>query len=380
MRIGINGRILVPGRTGVGRYLENLLRIWARNPAHRFLVYHTDDPLEPTNRELLATGSLEDRPVPRPWGSYHLWHNVALPRALVRDHADFFFSPDYFAPMTLPRGLPFSLTVHDVSYLAHPEWFSWQYRIYCALNSTRPARRAPLLFTISEFQRTEIVRRLSVPQDRVVVTPLAADPRFRPGDGSPLDGSRLGITGPYFLYVGLIFNRRHIPETLTAFERMVQRTGHPTVQFLLRGLNQTRPHQDIDRQILEINTRLGRRAVVSLPYLPDPVLAALYQHAVAFLYPSTYEGFGLPILEALACGTPTVTVRATSIPEVAGEAAVYVDPTNTAGFANALERLLTGAAWRAELRTRSLAQAARFSWERTARATLSVLESVYARR
>jgi alpha-1,3-rhamnosyl/mannosyltransferase len=377
MRIGINGRHLGPGKTGVGRYLQNLLRVWGQEAhGHEFLVYYSSENPTAEDRALLAQPTIQARRVPRPLGSYHLWHNVALPRALVRDRVDCFFSPDYFCPVVLPRHLPRCLTIHDVSYIVHPEWYSWQYRVYCTVNSVWPARRADLIFTISEFQRDSIIRATGVASPQIRVTPLAADPSFHPAPDRSSLTLPPGVSGPYFLFVGMIFNRRHIVESLNAFEQFVQRTGNNQFQFVIRGSDATRPAQGIAQRAAAINRRLDRTAVVLLPHLPDAALTALYQASTAFLYPSSYEGFGLPVLEAMACGIPTITVRASAIPEVAGDAAIYVDPLDVGGLSRILERVVSDDTWVQELRRLSLAQASRFSWKRTAHDTLKAIESV----
>lgn len=378
MRIGINGQYFGPGKTGVGRNISNLLSLWGNTAhAHEFWVYYSDEELDAEDAAVLGTPNVHGVHLPRPFGThwFHLWYNISLPRALARDRVDCFFSPDYFCPVVLPRHLLRCLTIHDVSYIVHPEWYSWQYRMYCTVNSVWPARRADCILTASEYQRQEIIRYLKIIPERVHVTARAADLRFRPAGAQASTPLPSGITGPFFLFVGMIFNRRHVVEALDAFERFARRTRDRTTQFVLRGKDLTLPAQHIAEKSRAINARLGRNAVIQLPFVSDETLITLYQRAAGFLYLSTYEGFGLPVLEALACGTPTVTVHATAIPEAAGEAAVYVDPEDPEALSRVLERLINDTAWVQTLRQESLAQARQFTWARTARETLDAIES-----
>lgn len=381
MRVGLNGRHLGPNKTGVGRYVLSLLQEWQRaSRGHQFFVYTSTEKLEPEDRALFMPGSpMTNRKLPRPFGtsSYHLWYNFSLPRAVKRDRVDFFFSPDYFLPPFL-GSIKRGLTIHDASYLAHPEWFPLAYRLYGRWYSKRPAATANLVLTVSEFSKRELQRLTAAPTERIVVTPEAADPRFGPS-AERRDLSAFGLTGRYFLYVGKIFNRRHVAEMLQAFDHTLDRGHDRETQFAIRGQNETHPHIDIAGQVDRLNAKHGRPAAVLLPYVDDTLLPFLYRQAAGFFYLSTYEGFGLPVLEAMAGGTPTVTVRAGAIPEVAGDAAVYVNPTNIAELAEVMRRLLVERTWSNELRTRSIAQASTFSWAATASKTLDAITEAHAR-
>lgn len=379
MKIGINGRYLGPNKTGVGRYLYNLLKVWSSNQhGHEFIVYYSNEQLQPEDRALAERGhSVIFRHLSRPFrtNSFHLWYNFSLPRTIISDGIDFFFSPDYFLP-PLRKSIHRSLTVHDVSYLSHPEWFPFMYRIYGQLYSKRPARTADIVFTVSQFSKQEILKNIEIPEQRVVVTSEAADTTFR---SSGVQGalSNFGFKKAYFLFVGKIFNRRHVDAALHAFTRYLASSRDTTTQFVIRGNNETRPRIDILGIAKKINADFNRDAVIFPGYISDEELVTLYQQATGFFYLSSYEGFGLPVLEALACGVPTVTVRGSSITEVAGEAGIYVEPTDIEGLKYIMNRLITDPAWVTSVRNRSIQQAQRFSWQKTATETLLAIEKVY---
>lgn len=379
MNVGINGRHLGPNKTGVGRYLFSLLQQWQHDShGHRFFVYTSTEQLEPEDQTLFVAGSpIIHHHIPRPFqtNSFHLWYNWSLPQAMAKDDIDWFFSPDYFCPPFLRRRIGRSMSIHDASFLSHPEWFPWLYRLSCQVYSRYPASQANIIFTLSEFARREILQQYRVDPGKVIVTPLAADPKFSPDQMQPLLIPDLGTA--YFLYVGKILNRRHVRELLLAFRSYLIDNSDTKIQLVIRGQDETHPPQHIEQLIASINAELGRPAVVCPAFCNDQQLVQLYRNARAFFYLSTYEGFGLPVLEALACGTPTVTVRASSIPEVAGEAAVFVDPMNAEQLQTTIRRLASDEPWVSELRRRSRLQVKRFSWATTSDRILEAIERSY---
>lgn len=379
MNVGINGRHLGSNKTGVGRYLLSLLQEWQREPrGHRFFVYVSTEQLTSEDEALFSPGSpITLRRVPRPFGthSFHLWYNWSLPRAMVRDKVDWFFSPDYFCPPFLPRQLKRSMSIHDVSFLSHPEWFPRLYQLSCQVYSRFPAPKTNIIFTISDFSAKEIQHHYDLPLSHILVTPLAAHHTFT--SAAATAPAIPGLGQRYFLFVGKMFNRRHVRQMLLAFRDYLAANHDTVTQFVLRGQDETHPAEHLQELVREINLVAKRQAIIWPEYCTDQQLLGLYQSAVGFFYLSTYEGFGLPVLEALACGTPTVTVRASSIPEVAGEAGIYVDPKNVNEIAQVMARLISDTAWVSERRKLALAQAQKFSWHHTARATLLAIEKAY---
>ncbi len=379
MRIGINGRHLGQNKTGVGRYLINLLNVWAREvPQHEFFVYFSNERLAAEDEDLFKNFShIVPRKIPRPMNlnSFFLWYNFSLPRAIKKDKIDFFFSPDYFLPPFLGK-MKKSMTIHDVSFLAHPEWFSLSYQIYTDIYCKFAAKRSDIIFTMSEFSKMEIIKYVHLAPGKIEVIPLAVDKRFRRSPEMK-EVQNADIEGKYFLYVGKIFNRRHVAEMLNAFDIYLNKSKDSKAQFVISGKNETHPFIDIDHMIGEINNRYKRKAIIHYQFIDDDVLLSLYRSATGFFYLSAYEGFGLPVLEALAMGTPTVTARYASLPEVAGDAAVYVNPTDISHISDIMLRLMHDSEWIKELRDKSILQASGFSWDVTARKTMEKIEQTY---
>jgi glycosyltransferase involved in cell wall biosynthesis len=251
------------------------------------------------------------------------------------------------------------LTIHDLSVYDFPSGFNATYKaVYRTLYSILP-RRVHRLLTVSEFTRRRITDLFGLPPERVGVVPNAPSPHFRPLDAKSVESTlgRLGVGRPYVFALGAISARKNFIRLLQAWERIQGRwQGHRLVIVGTAGL------QFADGGGLG---QLPERAVL-LNHVPDDDLVALYNGADVVAYPSLYEGFGLPVVEAMACGTPVLTSDTSSMPEVAGDAAFLVDPWSVDAIAAGLEALLSDKGLRNELSLRGLARAAAFSWERSA--------------
>jgi glycosyltransferase involved in cell wall biosynthesis len=226
---------------------------------------------------------------------------------------------------------------------------------------------------VSECSRRDLVSHLGLDVDRVQVIPEGVDARFRP----PVNDAwlqavlaRYIIKRPYVLYVGGINARKNIARLFTAYAYLRER--HPDVALVLGGKRQWQT-DEIDATFRRLNLT---DHVHFTGYVDDADLPALYTAAELFVFPSLYEGFGLPPLEAMACGTPVVTSNVSSLPEVVGDAALTVDPYDVGGLALAIERVLTDEKLQMELRRRGIERAAQFTWERAARETLAMYEAV----
>ncbi len=275
----------------------------------------------------------------------------------------------YVAPPRAPCAVV--VTVHDVSYKHFPEFFSPRVRLITGLLVGPSIRRAARVLTLSECSRQDILRFYGVPPERVVVTP-AAGPQYWPQSAAEIGRVRAAYDLPerYVLAVGNVQPRKNLPRLITAFHTIAAEV--PDVQLVLVGRSAWRG-SEVEATV----ERLGLAGRVRFTgYVPDADLPALYSGAACFCYPSLYEGFGLPPLEAMACGTPTITSNVSSLPEVVGDAALLVDPTSVPDLTAALRRLLTDPAAQATYRARGLVQADRFSWDRTARETRAVYDAV----
>jgi glycosyltransferase involved in cell wall biosynthesis len=364
VRIGIDARELCGRPTGVGRYLTHLLTSWghsAEAAEHRFSLYApAGEPGDRLPARLAASGlRVETRTVPGGSGTW--WEQVNLASALRRDRPDVLFAPAYTSPLAVR--IPTVLTIHDVSFLAHPEWFPLRLRVRQRLVTTVAARRARMVLTDSEFSRGEIVRRLGIAPARIQVIPLGLTRPARERPSSVERGRE-----PLILFVGSIFNRRHLPDMIQAVAVVAHR--RPEVRLEIVGDDRTYPPQDLGA--IAAAAGIGDRTRVR-SYVADDVLAGLYARAGAFVFLSDYEGFGLTPLEALSYGVPVLVGDTPVAREVYGDAASYVATTDVAAAAAALDAILFDAETRAALLSKADAVLGRYSWERAGRQTLSAL-------
>ena len=266
---------------------------------------------------------------------------------------------------------PMTAVVHDVSFKRHPEWFSWRDRAVLTMGVGATVRRAAAVVTISEFSKREIAETCAVPVDRIHVTPLAAAPEFTPEERDDAAvHARYGLRRPYLLAVGNLQPRKNLVRLLEAFGRLQagQQFDHDLVLAGTTGEAAT-IRSAIDR--LAVSDRVKAIGYVSAAELP-----ALYRGAEVFVYPSLYEGFGLPVLEAMACGTPVLASNVPAIVEVAGSAARLVNPESVDELAAGIAELCSQPEARTRLRDRGQARSRLFTWEQTALRTLDIFRSV----
>jgi glycosyltransferase involved in cell wall biosynthesis len=363
LRVGIDGRSFTSPAAGVRRYVSSLV------PALQAV-----DP----RLELIALGGERDAVpaglahVEEPWHppTNLGWSTVGLPRAAARAQVDVIHAPAYTAPLW--SSAPVVLTIHDVSYERHPEWYPYQRDVVRRLFYRGSARAAAHVLTDSEFSATEIAAAYQIPRERITVAPLGVSEHFapvdRPSDAPLTHGLPAGITSPFLLHVGDLHERRNLPAVVHAMFEAQRRPGMPPLSLVLAG---------VDRGIGDRLRAYAREAdapeaVICLGPVTDVQLLTLYRAAAALVYPSRYEGFGLPVVEAMACGTPVLASRAASIPEVLGDAGVLLDPDDEPGWADAITRVI-GDEWeRGRMRTAGLNRAKAFTWARTASITLDV--------
>jgi glycosyltransferase involved in cell wall biosynthesis len=273
------------------------------------------------------------------------------------------------------RGVPTVLTVHDLIFRRYPAHHKRLNRWY--LNATMPlfCRRAGHIIAVSEQSKRDVIAAYGVPPEKITVIYEAADPRFCPQPAETVADvrARYGLPDRYLLFVGTIEPRKNLGRVLTAFERLhVEGLTDALVIVGKRGWL-------YDDFFARLEASPAKQAVIFPGFVPDADLPAVYAGAQAFAFPSEFEGFGLPVLEAMACGAPVVCSNTSSLPEVAGDAALLVDPLDVDALTAALRRALIDPALAADLRARGLAQAARFSWARAAEETLAIYRRVHGR-
>jgi glycosyltransferase involved in cell wall biosynthesis len=281
---------------------------------------------------------------------------------------------------SVPEGIdcPLVVTLYDLSFLTHPQLHTLANRLHCLRGTARALARGARPIAISEHTRRDAAHLLALPEQAIEVIYPAAGPGFRPvpAEEAAAVAARYGLDGPYVLTVGTLEPRKHLPALLAAWRMLPEavRAGHRLAVAGPSGWLAGAPEALIgpagEPGAGESDAAGGR--VLLLGEVPDADLPALYSGAAAFVYPSLYEGFGLPPLEAMACGAPVVASRAASLPEVVGDAAMLVDPHDPGSIRDGLASVLTDRAWAAALREAGPRQAALYSWERAARQTLAV--------
>jgi glycosyltransferase involved in cell wall biosynthesis len=293
------------------------------------------------------------------------WTIVGIPRAATRAAVDLIHAPAYTAPPW--AGVPVVLTVHDVSYELHPEWYPYR-RDWLRRRFYRSgARAAARILTVSEFSAGEIARAYRIPRERITVTPLGVTPAFGPHDAGRPHELPAGVAPPFVLHVGDLHERRNLGVALDAVLE-ARRHGVASLSLVLAGID-----RGVVNGLCALAARAGAAdALVPLGPVPERALHALYSGAGALVYPSRYEGFGLPIVEAMASGAPVIGSNAAAIPEVLGDAGILLDPDDVSGWATAIVSVLSDVGLRERLRAAGKARAATFTWARTARATMDV--------
>ena len=342
---------------GIGRYVRALLpRLLAQRPGLRLVPFVRRRAELDALREALATlGASGDRVTPRPFAE------------LRTGDADVYWYP-WNVARPMPRREPVVATMHDAAPLAFPDprWTKWRQNRRWRRLYEATVERASLIITDAKFTACELERLLDVSADRVRVVPLAADDMRIPPPGRDVEVlMRFGVRHPYVLAVSAEDRRKNLALLDRAMPHVVDLLPH--VSLVTVG-----PHRDAAGAAVP-----GWRR--SLGFVSDDDLVALYRGARALIVPSLYEGFGLPVLEAMQVGTPVICARTSSLPEVGGSAAVYVSPADEGQLALAIADLVTDDAAHHSAQRAGLAQAARFSWDETARLTLAAFDDVLRR-
>jgi len=377
MKIGADGHNLeqICGGAAV-RYLTSLLRCW-RNCDDNFVIYFKEripqfEELDAKNFRLR---------LPKAWfdiQSRTLFQHFLLPWAARKDRVEVLFCPYYVSPIFGCKKIV--LTLQDVSYEANSETsrrLSLRQWIFLKINSRLSARKASAILVPSEFTRREVAKYYRISPRRIFLIPLGIDGKFKVMLNSKKIEEikkKYEIKDNFVLFVGIILNRRHVTELIEAFRLVSARMkGY---QLLIIGNNETQPFIDIDGMVEAIN-RQGRWVIKRIESLPEQDLVPIYNAASLTVYLSDYEGFGLPILESMACGTPVITTRSGALPEVAGGAAIYVnDSTNVTEISEALFRGVTDIKLRKALIEKGLERIKRFSWRKCAEETMAVMRQV----
>ncbi|HEY2410911.1 MAG TPA: glycosyltransferase family 1 protein [Pirellulaceae bacterium] len=337
MHVQVNGRYLVQRLTGQQRYAHEIVS----------RLQNRLDIIAPPAKSRGMGG--------------HLWEQLALPRRLGRD---LLWSPSTTGPLSVKRQV---VTIHDCAFFDQANCFSRAFAAWYQFLVPRLARAARRIIAVSEFSKQRIVELCRVPAEKVSVIYSGVGNQFRPHSVDEIAAVRTKLALPqrYILCVGSLEPRKNLGRLLQAWQRV-----QPRLAGLSLVLVGAKSHVFRDAGLSE-----SPPGVHLAGYLDDELLPAVYAGAELFVYPSIYEGFGLPVIEAMASGAPVITSNVTALPEVAGDAAAFVDPLHVDSIAAGIETLAQNEQQKSELRQKGIIRAAQFNWENTARETWRVLEA-----
>ena len=363
MRVGLDARPIQGRFTGDSTYWRGLIEGLSRlDSADEFFIYL--DAALPMP-ELPPSGNFRPRLLRAI--CWRVWSAWSFPRALRRDGIEV-AHVQYTIPPVMP--CPVITSIHDVSFKRHPEFFPFKDRLILDMGVRRSKRQAFRILALSEYTRRELLDLYRMPDKKVAVVYPGVDEQFQPLDRAvarELVAREYGVGLPFVLTVGVIQPRKNLDRLLEGFAMLkgILQADHKLVVVGKYGWKQA----GLAHRIRELGLI---EDVIFTGYVSQEALPALYSAADVFVYPSVYEGFGLPPLEAMACGAPVIAGNRSSLPEVVGEAGVMVDPYDPDAFARAMADVLSSESLRAEMSARGLEQAKKFSWDGTAREVTAI--------
>lgn len=371
MKIAINARFLQAEKLeGIGWYTFELCKRWVENhPQDQFVLLY-DRPQE----TLLINGanveSVVIGPKARHFFSFWYWFDVRVTNILKKKQVDVFFSPDNF--LSLTTSVPTVLTTHDIAHYHYPAQVAFIHRPYYRWFIPAFLRKAKKIVAVAEYGKQDLINHYQVAADKIVVVPNGTRDVFQPIslDNQDQIKQQYSQDQEFFFFLGAIHPRKNLIGLIRGYEQFRTNTQAP-VKLLIAGKLAWQVEE-----IMQIHAQSPfAQDIVFLGYVPEETAAQLMATALALTYLSFFEGFGLPVLEALCTDTPVITSNTSSLPEVAGEAALLVDPHNTDQIAVAMQRIWSDPELRADLVEKGKQQRLLFSWDEAARQIYAVLES-----
>jgi glycosyltransferase involved in cell wall biosynthesis len=364
MKIGIDAsRISISEKTGTENYSYNLIRELIKDDKDKFVLY-----LRGAKPDFIINSfGIQTKRISFP----KLWTQAGLAKEVLINPPDVLFIPAHTIPLIRRPGLKTVVTVHDLGAEYLPQYHKFPQKLYLNRTTEYVAKYATHLIAVSQATKDALIQRLHVSPERITVVYESWD---RSIFHLPSEGELNQVRGeyrlekPYILFLGTIQPRKNLERLIEAFSR-----ARIKEDLVLAGKSGW-----MNEPIYMAARKLGVGARVKfLGHVPNKYLSALYGGSSAFIFPSLYEGFGIPVLEAMACGAVVLTSSTTSLPEVGGDAALYVDPENTRSIKNGIEEILSNGILRHQLLSKGKLQVQKFSWERAAKETLDVLRKTY---
>lgn len=376
MRIAVNARLLLPNKLeGIGWFAhETTRRMVANNPQHQFVLLFDRPPAPEFNYGKNSEMVVLQPPARHPL-LWYIWFEIAMARYLNnRKHRiDVLYSPEGY--LSLHSHCPQVLTLHDINFHHHPEYLPKTYAWYLNRYTPRFVRKANQVLTVSKYSQTDICAAYNLPQNKVSVVYNGIDALFAPLSPIKIEQTRRKISNgePYFIFVGSMHRRKNAAGLLKAFDLFKRNTNAPH-RLILVGSDMFKP-AEIQQSI---NQSPNAHHIIRVGHCLRHELAPLIGAAQALIFPSLFEGFGVPLAEAMSCGIPIASSNTTSMPEVAGDAALYFDPNNTAQMADAMTQLAQQPQLRQQLSLRGLERAKRFNWDISAQQVMQTVEQAAA--
>jgi glycosyltransferase involved in cell wall biosynthesis len=369
MRIGINGRFLVAKRTGVQRAAYNLVKTLVEiDRENDYIIFTGNEQVGSADWAYPNVKVIGDHLIPSESIKNHWWEQVWLPRLAQRYAIDILHSPANIAPLFY-KGKSI-INIHDLCFVVNPQWYSFAFRTLYNFVIPQLAKRATKVITNSNNSKNDLLQYFKLPAEKVSLVYWAVDDVFSlpQPDDKPVGAK---IQDDFILYVGSLEPRKNINVLIESYEKL--RHDFPAIKTKLILIGGESPLF----ASVQLKAREFRDDVIFKGFVTDQELGEFYRNARLVAYPSLYEGFGLPPLEAMASGTPVVTSSTSSIPEVVGRAAVLVDPRNRDQLARAMHRVLTDSSLRESMVRSGAEQVAKFNWYRVARSVLAVYHEVH---
>ena len=362
MKIAVNTRFLLgDALEGYGYFTREVFsRLVRQHPEHQF-YFLFDRPYAPEHLFAPNVHPVVVSPPARHPVLWKWWYDVKVPLALRRIGADLFVSPDGYCSLT--TGVPQCMVIHDLGFLHHPATYRKSHAAYYKRNLPRFVRKAASIATVSEFSKNDIIGQYRIPESKLDVVYSAAKEVFQPTPFEERQRVKEQYTGgrEYFIYTGAVHPRKNLINLLKAFSQFKKRQ-QASWKLVLAG----RLAWKNDEFLTLLKTYKYRDDVVLTGYLPEDELVRLVGSAYALVYPSLFEGFGVPVIEAMKCGVPPLTSAGTSMEEIGGEAALYFNPEDPTDIADKLMLIYKDEHLRSELIRKGQEQAAQYTWDRTA--------------
>lgn len=369
MKIGIITDVVDGNKTGVGIYTYNLIKNFSRIDKENeyYLIHYKKTSLDiyESNKEIII-------PLLKPFGNL-VWRVVVLPPKLKDKGFDLLHDPYGLGPLAFDIPFKKVITLHELTETHSPKSFRRLSVMLHKLLYPKTVKNVDMILTDSEFIKQDIIKHLKVQEEKIKVIYLAADEKFKPlrQDEIIKIKQKYHLDFPFVLYVGGIGAKKNISALIKAYYKLKE--DCKGYKLVIVG-PKVRTYEEIFETVEKLNLQ---KDVIFTGYVPDDDLPKLYNAASLFVYPSLYEGFGLPPLEAMSCGTPVITSNAASLPEVVGDAGITVDTYDVDRLAKAIKEVLSNDGLREDMVKKGLKRAKMFSWEKTAKETLKIYEEVY---